>query len=108
LSKKILEIVSDFASEAHAKIQTDFADINPVIGLNLGMRNVGIPADAITIDCLKTGKRIIIVLDDRQPDVVQYQFSYKAQDPDEKFESLSISDLSILVFYTWMKDYFKT
>ena len=102
-----MEIVSDFASEAHAKIQTDFADINPVIGLNLGMRNVGIPADAITIDCLKTGKRIIIVLDDRQPDMVQYQFSYKAQDPDEKFETLLISDLSTQIFYTWMKDYFK-
>ena len=108
MSKKILEIVSDFASEAHAKIQKDFADINPVIGLNLGMRDAGIPADAITSDCLKTGKRIIIVLDDRQPDVVQYQFSYKAKDPDEKFDTLSISNLSIQTFYNWMKDYFKT
>lgn len=108
MSKKILEIVSDLASEAHAKIQKDFTDINPVVGLNLGMRNVGIPADAITIDCLRTGKRIIIVLHDQQPDVVQYQFSYKAQDPDDKFETLSISDLSIQTFYNWMKDYFKT
>lgn len=107
MSKKILEIVSDFASEAHANIQKDFVNINPVIGLNLGMRNVGIPADAITIDCLKTGKRIIIVLHDQQPDVVQYQFSYKAQDPDEKFQTLSINDLSAQTLYNWIKDYFK-
>jgi len=108
LIKETLEIVSDFASEAHARIQKDFANINPVIGLNLGMRNVGIPADAITIDCLKTGKRIIIVLDDRQPELVQYQFSYKAQDPDEKFETLSVSDLSAQTLYGWIKDYFNT
>ena len=106
MSKNILEQLSDFASEAHANIQRDFDDLNPVIGLSIGMRKVGIPADAMTIDCLKSGKRIIIILHDEMPDTVQYQFSYKAQDPDEHFESLKAESLSSQVLYDWMKCYF--
>jgi hypothetical protein len=106
LSEKPLEKLSDFATEAHTRIQQDFEDINPVVGLSQGMRTIGIPADAMTIDCLKTGKRIIIVLHDQQPEIVQYQFSFKAQDPAEEFEILQFSELSAQIMYDWMKDYF--
>jgi len=107
LSEKPLEILSDLATEAHTRIQQDFEDINPVIGLSQGMRSIGIPADAMTIDCLKTGKRIIIVLHDHQPEILQYQFSFKAQDPGENFETLILKELTAQILYDWMSDYFK-
>jgi hypothetical protein len=106
LSEQPLEILSDLATEAHTRIQQDFADINPVVGLSRGMRSIGIPADAMTIDCLRTGKRIIIILHDQQPEVLQYQFSFKAQDPAEEFETLLFKELTAETMYDWMKDYF--
>lgn len=106
MGKKQLEQLSSAAEEAHTNIQKDFADINPVIGISTGMRKVGIPADAMTIDCLKTGKRIIIIIHDKQPDSLQYQFSYKAQDPGESFENLAMKELNSKILYDWMKNYF--
>ena len=106
MSEQSLEVLSDIATEAHTRIQQDFEDINPVVGLSRGMRSIGIPADAMTIDCLKTGKRIIIILHDHQPEILQYQFSYKALDPGEKFETLQFSKLTAQIMYDWIKDYF--
>jgi hypothetical protein len=106
VSEKNLEILSDLVTEAHSRIQQDFEYINPIVGLSRGMRTAGIPADALTIDCLRTGKRIIMILHDQQPDILQYQFSYKAEDPDEEFMILSFKELNNQILYDWMKDYF--
>jgi len=106
VSEKNLEILSDAVTEAHSRIQKDFEYINPVVGVSRGMRSVGIPADAMTIDCLKTGKRIIIVLHDQQPETLQYQFTYKAEDPSEEFMNLTFKELSDQILYDWMKQYF--
>jgi len=106
LTEQHLEKLSDFVTEAHTRIQEDFKDINPVVGLSRKMRSVGIPADAITIDCLKTSKRIILILHDQQPDIVHYQFSFKDKDPDEKFETLEFKNLSAEQLYRWIIDYF--
>lgn len=70
------------------------------------MRESGIPADVMTIDCLKTKKQIIIVLHDAQPETFNYQYSFKDRDPGTKFETYNISELSSQVLYTWIKDYF--
>ena len=104
--KKNLEILSDIVTEAHSRIQKDFEHINPIVGVNRGMRSIGIPADAMTIDCLRTGKRINIILHDQQPEILQYQFSYKAEDPAEEFMILTFKELSDQILYDWMKEYF--
>ncbi len=101
-----LEMLSDNVTEAHSQIQNDFSDINPVIGLSQKLRTVGILADMMTIDCLKSGKRIIVILHDATPNIVNYQFSYIKQDPADQFEEIPLQDLSKAQFYTWMKDYF--
>ena len=106
MSEKNLEVLSDLVTEAHSRIQKDFEHINPIVGVSRGMRSIGIPADALTIDCLRTGKRIILILHDQQPDVMQYQFTYKAEDPAEEFMILTFKELSNQVLYDWMKEYF--
>ncbi|MCP3674727.1 MAG: hypothetical protein GY829_09720 [Gammaproteobacteria bacterium] len=106
VSEKNLEVLSDLVTEAHSQIQKDFEQINPIVGVNRGMRASGIPADIMTIDCLKTGKRIILILHDQQPDVLQYQFSFKDQDPAAEFMILKFEKLSNQVLYNWMKEYF--
>ena len=101
-----LKVLSDCTEIAHARIQQEFADINPVVGVSRKLRQAGIPADVLTIDCLKSGKRIIVILHDEAPNLVRYQFSYKDQDPGDVFENLEFSALSEENLYDWMKSYF--
>ncbi|PVZ64375.1 hypothetical protein [Pelagibaculum spongiae] len=106
MTDKILIKLSDRITEAHTRIQKDFEQLNPVVGLSRGMRAQGIPADAITIDCLKSKKRIILILHDHQQEIVSYQRSFKDQDPSDKFEQVSYDELTAETLYCWIKDYF--
>lgn len=102
-----LKTVSNFASEAHAKIQQDFSDLDPIIGLNQQMRKTGIPADILTIDCIRSNKRIIMILKDDQPDTLSYQFGLRNKDPEDVFKTMPISEISAETLYDWMAEYLK-
>ncbi len=106
MTEKNLKILCDSITEAHTRIQKDFSDINPVVGVNQKMRDIGVPADAMTIDCLKTGKRIIIILHDQQPDIVNYQFCFKDKDPSDEFKQFPFEKVTSQLLYDWIKDYF--
>ena len=96
----------DAVEEAHAKIQEDFEQINPIVGVNKQMRSVGIPTDLMTIDCLNSGKRILFVLHDAQPEIAQYQFCRRDEDPADEFETIAIESLTTQLLYDWMKNTF--
>lgn len=98
--------LSDMATEAHTRIQQDFADINPVIGVRRSLRENGIPADAMTIDCLKSHKRILLVLHDQQPGVMHYQFCFTDKDPVEDFQHMPFKDVTSQTLYDWVVQYF--
>ena len=105
MSKTVLAIISDFVTAAHTRIQQDFSELDPVVGVSRKMREAGIPADAMTIDCLRSGKRIIVILHDQQPDIIRYQFSFRDKDPADEFEVMGLDALNTQTFYDWMKDY---
>ena len=98
--------LSEIASEAHAKIQQDFADINPVIGVMQGMRKMGIPADVLTIDCLVTNKRILVILHDAHPGIMRYQNTFIDQDPSDDYVDVTASEVTSDTLYGWIKNYF--
>ena len=98
--------LSEIASEAHSRIQQDFADINPVIGVMQGMRKMGIPADVMTIDCLPSKKRILIVLHDQHPGLIQYQYTFSDQDPGDQYQAVKSEGFSADTLYDWIRDYF--
>ncbi|MFT7559822.1 MAG: hypothetical protein ACI93R_001737 [Flavobacteriales bacterium] len=104
--KPVLETLSDVVTDAHARIQKDFSYINPVVGLTQKLRDIGIPADTMTIDCLRTNHRIIIVLHDEQPGVLSYQFTRRDCDPALEFMVLPIAELSSDVIYGWIASSF--
>ena len=106
VSSPDIKVLSDLITEAHARIQQDFKNIDPVVGVNQQMRQAGIPVDLMTIDCLKTGKRIILLLNDTQPNCLSFQFSYKDCDPADHFDMMIFSEVTVQVLYDWMKDYF--
>ena len=100
--------LSDIASQAHEKIQQDFSDINPVIGVMQGMRKMGIPADVLSIDCLATKKRILVVLHDELPGVIRYQYTFLDQDPSDDYQQLTAKEVTHKTVYGWIKDYFSS
>ena len=101
-----LEILCNIATEAHTLIQQNFKEINPIVGVSKNMRKNGVPADAMTIDCLQSGKRIILILHDHHPDIVRYQFSFRDKDPEKEFEQINFNELTTTQMYNWIKNYF--
>ena len=106
LTDKNLKILCDNATEAHCRIKQDFKEIDPIVGVSQKMRESGVSADVMTIDCLRSGKRIILILHDQQPDIIHFQFTLKAQDPAEGFEHIPLSEVSADKLYGWMKNCF--
>ena len=108
LINKKLELLCDIVTKSHTLIQQDFKDINPMVGVNQQMREMGVPVDVVTIDCLKSGKRIILILHDHHQDIIRYQFAFKDKDPDNDFEQILFNDLTEDKLYNWIQSYFQT
>lgn len=98
--------LADIAGKGQADFQRDYQAIDPVVGIMRSLRDSGFAADAMTIDCIRSGKRIICLLHDNNPEVVDYQFGYRDRDPDATFQQIALSELTASQFYSWMKDYF--
>ncbi len=98
--------LADIAGLAQADFQRDFKEIDPVVGIMRSLRDSGFAADALTIDCIRSGRRIICILHDNNPDAVEYQFGHRDKDPDMNFKKIAKNDLTKAQFYGWMKRYF--
>ena len=108
MSEESLKTLSDNASEAHARIQATYQHINPVVGVRRGMRDSGIPADAMTIECLQTRRRILLVLHDGEPGVVLYQFGSMDEEAGGDFERIPLGEVGVETLFEWMRNYFSS
>jgi len=106
MSDDPLKSLSDMASDAHARIQAAHEHINPVVEVRHGMRKTGIPADVMTIDCLRTRRRITLILHDEQPGVLLYQFITIEDEVGDEFQQLALADMSTQRLFDWMEEYF--
>jgi hypothetical protein len=106
MSDDPLKSLSDMASDAHARIQATHQHINPVVEVRQGMRKTGIPADVMTIDCLRTRRRITLILHDEQPGVLLYQFITIEDEVGDEFQQLALADMSTQRLFDWMEEYF--
>ena len=105
MSEENLFKLSGMAATAQAEIQKNYKGVDPIIGLIRNLRASGFPADAMTIDCLKSGKRITLVLHDDKPGEVAYQFGFRDKDPDMDFEYLAFDKVTKDQLYAWIKEY---
>ena len=106
MSEDPLKALSDMASDAHARIQATHQHINPVVEVRRGMRDAGIPADVMTIDCLRTRRRITLILHDDQPGVLLYQFVSIEDEVGDDFKQMALSDVDTTTLFDWIQDYF--
>lgn len=106
MSEDPLKALSDMASDAHARIQATHQLINPVVEVRRGMRDAGIPADVMTIDCLRTRRRITLILHDEQPGVLLYQFVTIEDEVGNDFQQIALSEVDTTTLFKWIEDYF--
>ncbi|NMT64351.1 hypothetical protein [Marinobacter orientalis] len=106
MSEDPLKALSDMASDAHARIQAAHEHINPVVEVRRGMRDAGIPADVMTIDCLRTHRRITLILHDEQPGLLLYQFVTMEDEVGDDFRQMALSEFDSAKLFDWMQDYF--
>lgn len=107
MSEDPLKALSDMASDAHARIQAAHQHINPVVEVRRGMRDAGIPADVMTIDCLRTRRRITLILHDEQPGVLLYQFVTIDDEVGNDFIQMPLSEVDTTTLFDWIQDYFR-
>lgn len=101
-----LKRLSDIASNAHARVQSTYEHINPVVEVRRGMRDAGIPADVMTIDCLRSRRRILLVLHDEEPGSLLYQFVTLEEEMSPEFRRIPLGDVSEDTLVDWIKGYF--
>ena len=106
MSEDPLKALSDMASDAHARIQAAHEHINPVVEVRRGMRDAGIPADVMTIDCLRTRRRINLILHDEQPGALLYQFVTIEDEVGDSFQAMALADVTVQTLVDWIQDYF--
>ncbi len=106
MSEDPLKTLSDRVHDAHFRIQAAHQRVNPVVAVRRGMRDAGIPADVMTLDCLRTRRRITLILHDEQPGVVLYQFVTMEEEVGNDFKQMPLSEVNDRILFDWMQDYF--
>lgn len=101
-----LKALSDMVNDAHARIQAAHEHINPVVEVRRGMRDSGIPADVMTLDCLRTRRRITLILHDEQPGILLYQFVTIDDEVGDSFQNMALAEMNTQTLFDWMQEYF--
>jgi len=79
--KSKLKDLSEIVARANDLFCSKFNHINTIMGLmDKTLRDQGMQADAITIDCIAQDKRIVILIHDHKPDLVDIALGNKAGD----------------------------
>ncbi|BFM22472.1 hypothetical protein [Gilvimarinus japonicus] len=106
MSEDPLKTLSDQITEAHTKIQQAHQHINPVVEVRRGLRDTSIPADVMTVDCLRTRRRIMLILHDKEPGTLLYQSASLDEEAGDEFQRKSLSEVGVDALFDWMQDYF--
>jgi len=76
--KRKLQNLSEIVARASDLFYSKFDNIDTLMGImDKTLRNQGMKADAITIDCIALDKKIVILLHDDKPDVVNIALGNK-------------------------------
>ncbi len=93
--KKTLNELSEVVAKANDLFYDRNRDVDTLMGImDKTLRKQGINADAITIDCIAVNKKIVLVLHDSKPDLVDIALGDKAgaihSSTEHKLEDLNI------------------
>lgn len=93
--KTTLKNVSEIVAKANDLFVGKFDKIDTIMGImDKTLRKQGMKADAVTIDCVVIDKKIVVVLHDEKPGLVDVALGNKTGDIHSSTE-YKISDLTI-------------
>ena len=93
--KTTLNNLSEIVAKANDLFFNKFDTVDTIMGImDKTLRKQGMKADAITIDCIALNKKIVIVLYDEKPDIVEIALGNKAGDIHSS-QPYDVSDLSV-------------
>jgi hypothetical protein len=97
--KNKLKNLSEIVARANDFFYSKFDNINTLMGImDKTLRDQGLKADAITIDCPAQNKRIVILIHDHKPDLVDIALGNKEGDiySSSEYELNDISEALIV------------
>jgi hypothetical protein len=101
--KSTLKNLSEIVAKANDVFYSRNNNIDTIMGImDKTLRNQGMNADAITIDCLSRNKKIVILIHDDKPNVANITLGNKSGDIDSSSEYL-ISEISETVIVDIME-----
>ncbi len=103
-----LKQVSEIIAQANDSFYERNKSIDTLMGImDKTLRKQGMPADAITLDCIKLDKKIVFLLHDTKPDIVNVAVGNKAGDinssSDMELSQLSIASALVLMEETFVQ-----
>lgn len=79
--KSTLKKLSEIVAEANDTLYARHSSIDTIMGImDEKLRNQGIKADAVTVDCIPANKKIVFLMHDEQPDNVDIALGNKEGD----------------------------
>ena len=76
--KDTLKSLSELVAKANDFFYSKFDNIDTIMGImDKSLRNQGMKADAITIDCIALDKKIVILIHDDKPNIVSIALGNK-------------------------------
>ncbi|NQY27043.1 MAG: hypothetical protein HRT92_07680 [Piscirickettsiaceae bacterium] len=97
--KSKLQQLSEMVAKAIDVFESKSENIDTIMGIiDKSLRNQGMKADAITIDCIALDKKIVILLHDDEPDEVDIALGNKEGDiySSSKYQLAKISETVIV------------
>jgi len=94
-----LQNLSEIVARANDLFYSKFDNIDTLMGImDKTLRNQGMEADAITIDCIALDKKIVILLHDDKPDVASIALGNKEGDiySSSEYELIKLSEAAIV------------
>ncbi len=98
--------ISEIVARANDLFYGKFEDVDTLVGImDKTLRNQGMRADAVTIDCIAIDKKIVILIHDDKPNVVSIALGNKNGDIYSSSE-YALNDISEAVIVDIMEENF--
>ncbi|WP_022941484.1 hypothetical protein [Psychromonas hadalis] len=102
-----LKALSEIVAQANDLFYEKNKTHDTVIGImDKSLRKQGMNADAISVDCIPLNKKIVFLLHDEKPKLVDIAFGNKEGDISTSSQ-LQLDTLSVNCVVEFMNDYFK-
>jgi len=104
--KATLKALSEIVAQANDLFFQHNESVDTLIGImDKNLRKQGMNADAITIDCIAANKKIVLVLHDSKPTLVDIALGDKEGEIHSSAEH-ALSGITIATVLAMMEDYF--